>query len=175
MDFEPKYDFLKKEPAKLESTCKIAWPFVIRLHFPIFQKCSESREKFMGRRVGMHRSGFGGLESFRRPLQKLGKSQPYKEWPSVTTSKNAFQTLLFRSFRTFSLRENFLLKIHAWDRYHWKVELKLHPKLASFTFPVPLGRTKSSHELSGNRNHTQMQRNEFKSNCKLSGGLRGRN
>ena len=94
-----KYDFSKIRPVKLESTCKIAWPFVIRLDIAHFSGLLGERRKVVGGRVGMHLTGIGGLEPFKHPQKKVVKSRPYKEWQSQTISKNCFQKALSRRFR----------------------------------------------------------------------------
>ena len=94
-----KYDFSKIRPVKLESTCKIAWPFVIRLDFTHFSELLGERRKVVRGRIGMHLMGIGGLESFKHPQKKVSKSRPYKERQSQTISKNCFQKALSRRFR----------------------------------------------------------------------------
>ena len=47
-DYGPKYDFSKKGAAKLESTCKLAWPFVILEKFRDFSKVLVQSGKVYG-------------------------------------------------------------------------------------------------------------------------------
>ena len=48
LDYGPKYDFSKKGAAKLESTCKLAWPFVILEKFRDFSKVLVQSGKVYG-------------------------------------------------------------------------------------------------------------------------------
>ena len=79
LEFCSLYDFSKIRPVKLESTCKIAWPFVIRLDFTHFSELLGERRKVVRGCVGMHLMGIGGLETFKHPQKKVLKIQPYKE------------------------------------------------------------------------------------------------
>ena len=72
-----KYDFSKIRPVKLESTCKIAWPFVIRLDFTHFSELLGERRKVVRGCVGMHLMGIGGLETFKHPQKKSAQNQAH--------------------------------------------------------------------------------------------------
>ena len=64
---EPRYDFSKIRPVKLESTCKIALRFLICLDFDDFSKVGGGPLTVGRGCVGMHRSRFGRWKSFTHP------------------------------------------------------------------------------------------------------------
>ena len=68
---DSKYDFSKKEPLKLESTCKIAWPFVIWEIFCVFSKVFGIAWKVYGVRARVSMKGFGDWKPFDLPVQKV--------------------------------------------------------------------------------------------------------
>ena len=79
LEFCSLYDFSKIRPVKLESTCKIAWPFVIRLDFTHFSELLGRRRKVVRERFGVYLMGIGGLKQLKYLQKKVPKIEPYKE------------------------------------------------------------------------------------------------
>ena len=79
LEFCSLYDFSKIRPVKLESTCKIAWPFVIQLDFTHFSELLGERRKVVRGCAGMYLMGIGGLKPLIHLQKKVIKIQPYKE------------------------------------------------------------------------------------------------
>ena len=94
-----KCDFSKKSPAKLESTCKIAWSFVIRLDFAHFLNMIGEPGKSQRECIAMYSLRYDGQNSFKHPQKKVIKNLPYKKCQSQTTSKNCVQNALLIRFR----------------------------------------------------------------------------
>ena len=79
LNFASLCDFSKIRPVKLESTCKIAWPFVIWLDFTHFSELLGERRKVVRGRVRMYLMGIGGLKQLKYLQKKVPKIEPYKE------------------------------------------------------------------------------------------------